>query len=133
MNIREKWIAYRTIVVNEMRRTFRVWSQTLLPPMITTILHFVIFGKVIGKQVGMIAGHSYIEFIAPGLIMLSLITNSYSATTTAFFMAKFQKSIEEILVSPMSETLILCGYATGGILRGLITGFIVAVISFFFI
>lgn len=128
----KQWVAYLTIVNKENRKMFRVWSQTLLPPIITTTLYFVIFGHVIGQRIGLIQGYPYIQFIAPGLIMLSIITNSFSSTVSALFMAKFQRSIEEILVSPTPEWVILCGYVTSGVIRGVLTGTLVAVVALFF-
>jgi len=132
MDFHKQWIAFKTIVYKEVKRVFRIWAQTLLPPVITTLLYFLIFGKVIGQRVGNIGGHSYITFIAPGLIMLSVITSSYSATVASFFSAKFQHSIEELLVSPLSSILILLGYVTGGVVRGNIVGLLVAIVAIFF-
>ncbi len=127
-----QWIAFKTIVRREMRRVVRIWAQTLFPPVVTTTLYFVIFGGVIGRHVGEIQGYPYITFIAPGLIMLSIINNSYSATVSAFFSAKFQRSIEELLVSPVWNSVILIGYMMGGIFRGVLIGIIVAIIASFF-
>ena len=110
----------------------RIWSQTLLPPAVTTILYFIIFGKVIGSQIGLMDGYPYIQYIAPGLIMLNIITSSFSSSVSSFYSAKFQRSIEELLVSPMSNLLILLGYMSGGVFRGLIVGFIVSLIALFF-
>lgn len=132
MNPKQRWIAFKTIVNKEMYRTMRIWPQTLLPPAITTILYFVIFGRVIGSRVGQMNGYEYIQYIAPGLIMMNIITSSYASAVGAFFSAKFLRSIEEILVSPISNTVILLGYMSGGVLRGFLVGIIVTVIALFF-
>ncbi len=132
MNWYQRWIIYKTIVVKEIKRTFRVWSQTLLPPMITSALYFMIFGHIIGQRVGTIDGYSYTQYIAPGLIMLFIINTSYSATISSFFIAKFQRSIEELLVAPVSEALLVLGYVSGGIVRGFLVGILVFIVAFFF-
>lgn len=132
MNIQKKLIGFLTIVEKELRRVFRIWQQTLLPPAITTILYFVIFGHVIGARVGLMGGYPYVQFIAPGLIMMSIITNAYSGSVSSFFSAKFQRNIEEVLVSPMPNWIILFGFMAGGIVRGVMTGVIVSVIALFF-
>ncbi len=132
MNPKERWIAFSTIVRQEVHRTMRLWSQTLLPPAITTILYFVIFGRVIGSRVGQMGGYEYIQYIAPGLIMMNIIMSSYASAVGSFFSSKFQRSIEEILVSPMSNTSILLGYMSGGILRGILVGIVVTAIALFF-
>lgn len=125
-------IALRTIVVREIYRFMRIWPQTLLPPAITMALYFIIFGKLIGSRIGDMGGFDYIQYIVPGLIMMSVITNSYSNVVSSFFGAKFHHSIEELLISPVSPHTILLGYITGGILRGLAVGFIVSMLSLFF-
>ncbi|MFD1261587.1 ABC transporter permease [Entomomonas asaccharolytica] len=125
-------IALRTIVSREIHRFMRIWAQTLLPPAITMALYFIIFGKLIGSRIGDMGGFDYIQYIVPGLIMMSVITNSYSNVVSSFFGAKFHRSIEELLVSPVSPHTILVGYITGGILRGLAVGFIVSILSLFF-
>jgi len=125
-------IALNTIVHREVRRFLRIWPQTLLPPAITIALYFVIFGRLIGKQIGEMGGFSYMQYIAPGLIMMSVITNSYSNVVSSFFGSKFQRNIEELLVSPVSPHIILIGFALGGILRGLLVGLIVTLLSLFF-
>ena len=101
MNNREKWVAFYTILRREIRRFMRIWPQTLLPPVITMVLYFVIFGQLIGSRIGTMSGLPYIQFVAPGLIMMSVITNSYSNVVSSFFGSKFQKNIEELLVSPV--------------------------------
>ncbi len=128
----EKFTAVLTIIRSEMIRVFRVWRQTLLPPAITTVLYFVIFGNVIGPRIGTMQGHPYIQFIAPGLIMMQIITSAYSATVSSFYIAKFHGNIEEMLVSPMDNVLILLGYISGGVLRGILVGIIVTCIALFF-
>lgn len=125
-------VALQTIIYREVRRFTRIWPQTLLPPAITMVLYFVIFGNLIGKQIGGMGGFSYMEYIVPGLIMMSVITNSYGNVVSSFFGAKFQRSIEELMVSPLSPHTILVGYVAGGVLRGLIVGVIVTVLSLFF-
>jgi ABC-2 type transport system permease protein len=125
-------VALQTIIYREVRRFTRIWPQTLLPPAITMVLYFVIFGNLIGKQIGGMGGFSYMEYIVPGLIMMSVITNSYGNVVSSFFGAKFQRSIEELMVSPLSPHTILVGYVAGGVLRGLMVGVIVTVLSLFF-
>jgi ABC-2 type transport system permease protein len=125
-------VALRTIVYREIRRFTRIWPQTLLPPAITMVLYFVIFGNLIGRQIGDMGGFSYMEYIVPGLIMMSVITNSYGNVVSSFFGSKFQRSIEELMVSPVSPHIILTGYVIGGVLRGLAVGFIVTLLSLFF-
>jgi ABC-2 type transport system permease protein len=110
----------------------RIWAQTLLPPAITMSLYFVIFGNLIGSRIGLMGGFSYMEFIVPGLIMMSVITNSYSNVVSSFYSAKFQGNVEEMLVSPMPNWVILVGYIFGGVSRGLIVGFTVTLLSLFF-
>ena len=129
---RPNMVALQTIVHREIRRYTRIWPQTLLPPAITMALYFVIFGNLIGSRIGQMGGFSYMEYIVPGLIMMSVITNSYSNVVSSFFSSKFQRSIEELLVSPVSPHVILIGFALGGITRGLAVGFIVMISSMFF-
>ncbi|UZE97676.1 ABC transporter permease [Alkalimarinus alittae] len=123
------FIAFQTIVVKEIRRFTRIWIQTLLPPAITMALYFVVFGNLIGPRIGEMDGHGYMDFIVPGLIMMSVITNSYSNVVSSFFGMKFQKSIEELVVSPVPNWVILTGYVTGGVARGLAVGAIVTALS----
>lgn len=132
LTVAQKWIAFRTILVKEVRRILRIWPQTLLPPVITMSLYFVIFGKMIGSRVGEMGGVPYMQFIVPGLIMMSVITNSYSNVVSSFFSAKFTSSIEELLVSPVSKHSILMGYIGGGIFRGLMIAIIVSIVAQFF-
>ncbi|WP_227430080.1 ABC transporter permease [Psychrobacter sp. I-STPA6b] len=128
----KKWIAFRTILFKEVRRIVRIWPQTLLPPVITMTLYFIIFGKMIGSRVGDMGGVPYMQFIVPGLIMMAVITNSYSNVVSSFFSAKFHASIEELLVSPVSKHAILLGYIGGGVFRGLGIALIVSIVALFF-
>jgi len=132
MNTAQTWIALSTIVRKEIRRFMRIWPQTLLPPAITMTLYFVIFGQMIGSRVGDMGGFSYIQFIAPGLIMMAVITNSYSNVVSSFYSVKFQRSIEELIASPVPHHVILIGYLLGGVIRGLLVGLIVTLLSLFF-
>ncbi len=132
MSAAEQWIAFLTILRKEIKRFTRIWIQTLLPPAITMILYFVIFGKLIGSRIGDMGGFSYIEFVAPGLIMMAVITNAYANVSSSFFSAKFQRSIEELLVSPTPNYIILLGYVMGGVARGVAVGMIVTIMSLFF-
>jgi len=132
MSLQEQWIAFLTILHKEIKRFTRIWIQTLLPPAITMILYFVIFGKLIGSRIGDMGGFSYIEFVAPGLIMMAVITNAYANVSSSFFSAKFQRSIEELLVSPTPNYIILLGYVMGGVARGVAVGLIVTIMSLFF-
>lgn len=132
MSFSEQWIAFLTIVRKEVRRFLRIWMQTLLPPAITMTLYFVIFGTLIGSRIGEMGGFSYIQFVVPGLVMMAVVTNSYANVVSSFFGAKFQRFIEEILVSPMSNSIILWGYVIGGVARGLLVGLTVTLLSLFF-
>jgi len=126
------WTAFYTIVMKECVRILRIWIQTLVPPSITMTLYFVIFGNLIGSQVGDVQGFSYMEFIVPGLVMMSVIQNSYSNVVSSFFGAKFQKNIEEMMVAPTPASVIILGFVAGGMLRGLLVGVMVTLISLFF-
>ena len=128
----EQWHAFITIVTKEVRRFMRIWTQTLLPPVITMILYFVIFGELIGRRIGKMEGFDYAQFVAPGLIMMSVITNSYSNVVSSFFGNKFSRCIEELLVSPTPNYVILAGYVIGGVARGLSVGLVVSLVSLFF-
>jgi len=132
MKYKTNFIALYTILRRDVLRTFRLWTQTLLPAAITSILYFLIFGHVIGERIGFMQGFQYIQFIAPGLIMMQIIICSYNASVGSLYLDKFQKSIEEILVSPMPNALVLLGYMGSGVFRGLLVGFIVACIALFF-
>lgn len=124
---------YKTIARKEMIRIFRIWSQTLLPPVITQSLYFLIFGGFVGSRIsGDFNGQKYIEFIVPGLVMMAVITSSFSNVVSSFFGSKFQKNIEELLVSPTPNWIIISGFITGGIVRGLLVGLIVFLVGYFF-
>ena len=127
-----QWIAYKTVVYRELHRIFRIWKQTLLPPAITISLYFLIFGNFIGQRIGQFHGVPYINFIVPGLIMMAVITNSFGNVVASFYGVRFQKNIEEMQVSPMSSAVMLLGYITGGVARGMMIGVIVTLISLFF-
>lgn len=126
------YIAFETILVKEVRRFARIWVQTLVPPAITIALYFLIFGNLIGSRIGEMGGFDYMEFIVPGLIMMAVIQNSYSNVVSSFFSQKFQRSIEELLVSPVPNYIILAGFVAGGMARGLAVGVIVTLMSFVF-
>lgn len=132
MNAMQTAIALWTLVVKEIKRFTRIWPQTLLPPSITMTMYFIIFGSLIGSRIGEMDGFSYMDFIVPGLIMMSVITNSYSNVASSFFSNKFQRSIEEMMVSPMPNWVILSGFVLGGMARGLGVGLIVTIVSLFF-
>ncbi len=126
-------VALNTIVRREIVRIMRIWTQTLIPPAITMTLYFVIFGKLIGSRIGTIqGGFSYMQYIVPGLVMMSIITNSYGNISSSFFGAKFSRAVEEMLVSPMPNWVILAGYVAGAVVRGLVVGVLVLVIALFF-
>ncbi|GBF48941.1 inner membrane transport permease [Leptospira ryugenii] len=130
--LKQNLIAFLTIVRKEWIRIVRIWIQTLIPPVITMALYFLIFGELVGKQIGKIGEFTYIEFIVPGLIMMSVITNAYGNVVSSFFSAKWQKNVEELLVSPTSPYTIVLGYTFGGVVRGLSVGFLVTLTSLFF-
>ena len=129
---RTDWIGFQTIVVREFNRIVRIWGQTLLPPGVTATLYFIIFGSLIGARVGKMGGYDYMQYIAPGLIMMSVITNSYGNVVSSFFGARFGKHVEELMVSPLPNWLIVAGYVAGGIVRGLLVGLVVTVVALFF-
>jgi len=133
MSLYEQFIAYSTIVRKEATRIFRIWPQTLFPPVITQTLYFLIFGKFIGSQINDIHGVSYMAFIVPGLVMMAVINNSFVNVVGSFFSSKFQRSIEELLVSSASNKMIIAGYVTGGLIRGIIVGFLVFLVSIAFV
>lgn len=133
MNLSVQWIAFKTIVDKEVTRFLRIWPQTLLPPLINQLLYFVIFGGFIGSQIQEIQGISYMSFILPGLVMMGVINSSFSNVVSSFFGNKFQRSIEEILVSPTSKEVLLAGYIMGGVLRGLLVGALIFGVAFFFV
>jgi ABC-2 type transport system permease protein len=125
-------IAFKTIATKEIYRFLRIWPQTLLPPAITTTLYFLIFGKLIGDRIGTISGVSYMDYIVPGVIIMSVISHSYANVVSSFYSTKFQRNIEELLVAPVPNWVILAGYICGGITRGLLVGIVVAFISLLF-
>lgn len=133
MNPAVYWIAFKSILIKEISRFTRIWVQTLVPPAITMSLYFVIFGNLIGSRIGQMHGVSYMEFIVPGLIMMSVITNSYANVASSFYSAKFQRNIEEILVAPVPNYLIIWGFVAGGVARGICVGAIVTAVSLFFV
>lgn len=127
------WIAFQSLISKEVNRFAHIWVQTLVPPAITMTLYFIIFGSLIGSRIGEMGGFTYMEYIVPGLIMMSVITNSYSNVASSFFSAKFQHNIEELLVAPVPNFVIIAGYIGGGVLRGLGVGVIVTAVSLLFV
>jgi ABC-2 type transport system permease protein len=127
-----RWIGFKTIVIREYGRIVRIWGQTIVPSAVTATLYFVIFGSLIGRRVGAMGGFNYMEYIAPGLIMMAVITNSYANVVSSFFGAKFGKHIEEMLVSPLPSWVIVSGYVAGGVVRGLLVGTGVTIVSLLF-
>jgi len=123
------WVALYTLIVKEVKRVLRIWPQTLLPSVITTLLYFVIFGSIMGKRIGYMAGFDYTTFVIPGLVMMGLITNSYSNVASSFFGNKFNGSIAEVLVSPMPNWAMLLGYMMGGVVRGILVAILVMLVS----
>lgn len=132
MTLAEQYIAFMTIVRKEVKRYLRIWTQTLLPSAITMSLYFVIFGTLIGSRIGEMGGFTYMQFVVPGLIMMAIVTNSYSNVVSSFFGSKFNNSVEELLVSPVPNYIILMGYVTGGVTRGLFVAIVVTLVSLFF-
>lgn len=132
MTFSEQYIAFKTIVIKECLRFLRIWVQTLIPPIITVALYFVIFGNLVGSQIGNIGEFTYMEFIVPGLVLMALISNSYANVVSSFYGAKFQRNIEEMLISPLPNYLILIGFISGGIARGVLVGVAVLLVSMFF-
>nr|WP_247687389.1 ABC transporter permease [Pseudoalteromonas luteoviolacea] len=133
MSILKYRVALKSIWIKECIRFLRIWVQTLVPPAITMTLYFIIFGSLIGSRIGEMGGFGYMEFIVPGLIMMSVITNSYSNVASSFYSTKFQKSIEELLVAPVPNYVIVLGYMGGGMARGILVGLIVSIVSLFFV
>jgi len=132
MNARN-FVALKTIWIKECTRFLRIWVQTIVPPAITMSLYFVIFGNLIGKRIGEMGGFSYMEFIVPGLIMMSIITSSYANVSSSFFSAKFQRNIEEMLVAPVPTWVIIVGFVGGGVTRAILIGILVTLVSTFFV
>lgn len=129
MTLQQQWVSFYTIVTKEVMRFLRIWVQTVLPAMITMGLYFVIFGHLIGSQLAPIQGYSYIDYIVPGIILMAIINNSYANVVSSFFSSKFQRHIEEMLISPMPNYLILLGFVGGGLVRGLVVGVGVTVVA----
>ncbi len=125
-------IGYWTMIRKEFIRIIRIWSQTLLPPVVTTTLYFIVFGTFIGSQLEEVSGYTYMQFIVPGLVMMSLITSSYMNTVSTFYFAKWTRTIDEYLVSPMPSWVVMMGFVSGGVLRASIVGVLVTVVSLFF-
>ncbi len=132
MNLYLNAVAVKTLVRKEVIRVLRIWIQTIVPPAITMTLYFIIFGNLIGRRIGTMDGYDYMSYIAPGLIMMSVITSSYGNVVSSFFGAKFSRHIEEMLVSPMSNAAIVIGHVSGGLIRGLFIGLLVTGIALFF-
>jgi len=124
--------AFLTIIIKEVSRFLRIWGQTILPPAVSMTLYFIIFGSLIGPRIGDMGGFGYMEFIAPGIIMMAIINNSYSNVVSSFFGAKFQRHIEEMLIAPIPDAVILAGYVFGGVARGLIVGLVVTIVALLF-
>lgn len=129
MNVALNWVALKAVVRKEVIRVLRIWIQTIVPPAITMTLYFIIFGNLIGRRIGEMGGFDYMQYIAPGLIMMSVITNSYGNVVSSFFGAKYGKHLEEMLVSPMSNATIIIGHVAGGVIRGLMVGALVTLIA----
>ncbi|MCL1127577.1 ABC transporter permease [Shewanella surugensis] len=127
------FVAFKSILKKEITRFTRIWVQTLVPPAISMTLYFLIFGNLVGKRIGEMGGVSYMEFIAPGLIMMSVITSSYSNVASSFFSAKFQRNLEELMVAPVPHYVMIAGYVGGGVVRGLLVGVIVTAVALFFV
>lgn len=125
------WVSFKTILAKEVRRFMRIWVQTLIPPVITMTLYFVIFGQLIGSRIGDMGGFTYMQFIVPGLIMMSTITNSFANVASSFYGTKFARNVEELLISPTSSHIIILGYVAGGMARGIFVGVLVTIVSLF--
>lgn len=125
-------VAFNTILRKEIIRFFRIWAQTLVPPAVTTLLYFLVFGNFIGSRVGTVGGYDYVTFIVPGLVMMAVINNAYTNVVSSFFSAKFQKHVEELLVSPCPNSVILAGFVAAGVVRGILTGLIVTAVAMAF-
>jgi len=133
MDAYHKWIAFYTMLRKDMVRIFRIWVQTFLPSVMTSVLYFAIFGSVLGSRIGQMQGVNYMSFVVPGLVMLAIVTSSYANSSFTFFQSKFfARSIDEMLVSPMPPWLIIAGFVAGGVIRGVLVGTIVMLVSLFF-
>lgn len=134
MNARKLWISFHTIVRKDVMRILKIWPQTFLPSVVTSVLYFLVFGTVLGEQIGNVDGFSYLQFVVPGLVMLAVVTNSFSDVATVFFVSKFfSRNIDEILVSPTPPSIIIAGFVGGGIVRGVSVGALVLLVSVFFV
>lgn len=133
MSFIEQWRALRTLANREIARFMRIWVQTLIPPVISILLYFMIFGAFIGSRIGEMAGRSYMDFIMPGLIMMSVINNAYANVASSFYGNKFQRSIEALLVAPVPNYLLLCGFVAGGVVRGLVIAVMVTLVALWFV
>jgi len=132
MSARGAWVAYQTIVIREVLRFSRIWVQTVLPPAVTMALYFVIFGNLIGERVGTMQGVRYVEYMVPGVVLMSIITNAYANTVSSFFGTKYHRNIEEMLISPVPNAVIVLGYVSGGVARGVVVGLVVVAVSLLF-
>jgi len=132
MSAQANWIGLKTILAKEFNRIVRIWGQNLVPPVITMALYFLIFGNLIGSRIGEMQGMRYIDFIMPGLVMMSVITNAYGNVVSSFFGSKFGRYVEELLVSPLPSGVILLGYVSGGVMRAMMVGVLVMLVSLFF-
>ena len=132
MKLSAQYTAFHTIMIREFLRFIRIWLQTVIPPAITVALYFIIFGELIGSQIGDIDGFAYIDYIVPGLILMSVISNSYANCVSSFFSSKFHKSVEEMLVAPLPNYVIVAGYVSGGMLRGIVVGIVVTAVAMMF-
>jgi len=132
MTLTQKITAFKTIVVKEILRFSRIWVQTIVPAVITTSLYFLIFGKLIGSQLSDIHGYSYVDYIVPGIILMSVITNAYGNVVSSFYGHKFQRHVEEMLVSPMPNSVLLAGFVVGGVVRALVVGSVVTMVAMFY-
>ena len=132
MRLAQQYIAFKTILIKEILRFMRIWLQTVVPAAVTMGLYFIIFGNLIGSQLADVAGFSYMDYIVPGVILMAIINNAYANVVSSFYMSKFAHFIEEMLVSPMPNYLILAGYLAGGVARGLVVGTVVTMVALFF-
>jgi len=134
MPINKLWTSFYTIVAKDVVRIFRIWPQTFLPSVVTSVLYFLVFGSIIGERIGDFNGFSYMNFIVPGLVMLAVVTNSFSNVASNFFAAKFfSRNIDEILVSPTPPWVLIAGFVAGGMVRGILVGILVLIVSLFFV
>lgn len=130
--IERYWVAFSTILVKEVKRFSRIWVQTVLPSAITTVLYFVIFGRLIGERIGEMGGFAYLDFIVPGLVLMAVITNSYANVVSSFYSSKFSRYVEELLIAPVPSWVILAGFVAGGVARGLVVGAAVTLVALLF-